>query len=354
MDWFRRLSEYTGDIGFADIAVVAVNLLLIIFAKPLMQRLSSGTLAEKTISFRVKLLQGLNVIILLVYGYEHIYQPTDGTHKAISLLSIVAIIYLTYLINYIALFLIKKNYGKEREILGKAIYIETYQTRILSIIASVLLTIIALISIVKQLGFDSLLEAGGVLGFIGVLLALTQASWAPDIISGLIILHSDMFEEGDIVDLENGAYARVYKTKLFHTEVLNIGNNHRIMIRNANLRDRTIHNLSKFASSKGLRECMVFKIGYDVDSTRVRAMFDAAIAQATLSSVPLCAEPPAEVKVLDTGDHAIHWGLLYYIQEADRLLEIRRNLREIVLNSANERSISLATPLTYTRIGGPN
>ena len=61
--------------------------------------------------------------------------------------------------------------------------------------------VMGLIACVRILGFDSLLEAGGLLGVMGVFLALTQASWAPDIISGLVILNSRMVEEGDVLQL---------------------------------------------------------------------------------------------------------------------------------------------------------
>jgi len=65
---------------------------------------------------------------------------------------------------------------------------------------------------------------------------------------------------------------------MFHTEILNLVNNHRVMLKNARLREFTIQNLSKFASAKGLREQLSFKIGYDISPEKVRKMFKAAEA----------------------------------------------------------------------------
>ena len=146
-----------------------------------------------------------------------------------------------------------RYYGKEREINGEIKFISTYQTRLLSIFSSIFIGIIALVGIIRLLGFDSVLEAGGVIGLIGVFLALTSSIWAPDIFHGLIILNSDMFSEGDVIQFQDHEriYGLVYKTKVFHTVILNIPNNHRVMIRNSKLRDFTVHNLSKFASAKG-------------------------------------------------------------------------------------------------------
>jgi len=99
----------------------------------------------------------------------------------------------------------------------------------------------------------------GAIGFIGVMIALTQAAWAPDIISGLIILNSNVFEQDDIIEISiegRTIVATVFRTKVFHTEILDLVNNHRIMMRNVKIRDTVIHNLTKFASAKGLREIM--------------------------------------------------------------------------------------------------
>jgi len=64
----------------------------------------------------------------------------------------------------------------------------------------------------------------------GVLLAFTQSTWAPDVFSGLIILNSDMLEEGDIIEIKESepVYGLVYKTKIFHTVILNLVDNHHV------------------------------------------------------------------------------------------------------------------------------
>jgi len=347
---FSIIENFLSSLDIIDFAVIGLNILLILFARPILKKVSSGTLPDRTISFRVNLLRGLNIIILLVYAYQYLYLPAEAEGNRIALLSILGILYLTYFANSLLQFLIQKQYGKPRQIGEKLQYIETYQSRLLSILSAILLTVISLVSIIHQLGFNSVLEAGGVLGIIGVMLGLTQASWAPDIISGLIILNSDMFEEGDIVDLSNGTVGRVYKTKLFHTEILNISNNHRIMISNANLRNMTIHNLSKFASAKGLRECLQFNIGYDCPGANVKKMLDDAYKEAIRNSVVTENGSDPEIKVLDTGDHAIKWGFIYHIKNVEQIISIRRDLRELILESSIKHGISLATPITHSQV----
>ena len=207
-----------------------------------------------------------------------------------------------------------------------------------------------MLSIIRLLGFDSLLEAGGVLGIVGVFLALTSSIWAPDIFHGLIILNSDMFSEGDVIQFKDGetVYGLVYKTKVFHTVILNIVNNHRIMIRNSKLRDFTLHNLSKFASAKGLRENLTFKIGYDVSPDKVKDLFETVYSMAKEDSgISIEEQYELEYGIKNTGDHAVDWVFYYYTKDVEKLMLTRQRLLLLMLEISIEKDISLSTPFTH-------
>ena len=255
--------------------------------------------------------------------------------------------------------LILRQYGKIRKIEGKEQQVPTHQTRLLSVFSSIFISIITLIGIIHFLGFTSLLEAGGVIGFIGVFLALTSSIWAPDIFHGIIILNSDMLSEGDVIELKNTGdspiIGMVYRTKMFHTVILNQVNNHRIMIRNSRLRDLTIHNLSKFASARGLREKISFKIGYDCKVSSVEKMFMSAYEVAkTDADIPFENQYEMELAIDDTGDHAVKWSLYYYTKEVDALVSIRQKMIKIIYMTSIEHNISLATPITYVSSSASN
>lgn len=349
--FWQPFSDFLQSLEHIDFLVLSINLLLIIFAQPTMRFLFRASTAESKLKWRVRLLRGLNLLIMAVYGYRYMYLPAEGESYAVKLLAIIVTLYMAYLCSNICHFFIYRQYGRKRELNGELVVGETYQTRLFSIIANILIAIITLIAVIQELGFQSLLETGGVLGFIGVMLALSQGSWVPDVISGLIILNSDLFEEGDVVELENGhkTLGTVYKTKIFHTEILNLVNNHRIMVKNALLREHTVHNLSKFASARGLRECLSFKISYDISAAEVKAMFEKAYADMLAKPVPLAEQHGYEVKLLDTGDHALEWGFIYYVKEVGKLVTIRRDAREIILQASINAGISLATPLVYSK-----
>jgi small-conductance mechanosensitive channel len=329
--------------------VLALNLLLLIAAPYLVRAIYHEPDGSPSIYRKVRIIRALSVLIFIAYFF---FFTQEGKEHGIALktLGVLGIIYLSYLLSNIAAYFIIRHYGHEREIKGKLRRVSTYHTRLLSIFTSIFISVMALISIIQLLEFDSALKAGGVVGFIGVFLALTNSVWAPDIFSGLIILNSDMLEEGDIIEIYDTEpiYALVYKTKVFHTVILNLVDNHRVMIRNAKLRDFTVHNLSKFASAKGLRESLVLKIGYDVSTSAVRKMLNEAYEQVKLdSSIKIDSKRKLEIGIQDVGDHAIEWRVYYYTKAIDELPKIRQLLLEVFLNTANEHDISLSTPLTH-------
>lgn len=335
--------------GFSPLGygVLSINLLLILFANYIIRVIYRSNEQDAIFIRRVRILRALNLLIIIAY----LYQPVgDEEGLGIKLLGVFGIAYFAFLATHVINYFILRHYGHKRVIRGEMRHVETYHTRLLGIFSSIFIAIMALISIVQLLGLDSLLQAGGVIGFMGVLLAFTQSTWAPDVFSGLIILNSDMLEEGDIIEIKDAEpmYGLVYKTKVFHTVILNLVDNHRIMIRNARLRDFTVHNLSKFASAKGLRETLIFKIGYDSSEKEVKEMV-ALVNVAIINDAAINIEKqhPLEVNIYDMGDHAIEWRVYYYTKKVDGLPKIRQQLMMLFFKISVQCNISLSTPLTH-------
>lgn len=340
--------------------LLAVNLALIVLAPWLIKRIAhldiiqdedSGELTER---FWVNALRGLNGLVIALLGHFRFFGQNTVAASAnvgVKVVSIIVVLYLSYL--SVTLFgrLIRRRYGKAVQAGGVERIADTYASRILSLFLTVFIFIIALISVVRIAGFSSLLETGGVIGFIGVMLALTQGAWAPDIISGLIILNTKLLAERDVIRLNDGnadLYAIVYRTRAFHTELLSLVDNHRLMIRNSNLREHTVHNLSRYASAKGLREGLTFKLGHNLKPEHVRALFNEAYKQAEADSLPIEFQYPLEVRLQDAGDHAVEWSIHYYTKDESALIATRQAFRERVLNAAFDRDVDLSTPVTIS------
>ena len=335
--------------------VFGVNLLLLVFASQILKKIYHDPDKVLNFSRKVMIFRALNLLMIIVYGYVRFFKDNADNLQAdslvLKLLAVIAIVYFAYLAMHLAHAFLVKQYGRVREVNGKTRYTSTYQTRLLSIFSSIVIGIVALISIIRLLGFDSILEAGGVIGLFGVFLALTASIWAPDIFHGLIILNSDMFSEGDVIQFNDGEdiYGLVYKTKVFHTVILNIANNHRVMIKNSKLRDFTVHNLSKFASARGLRESLSFKIGYDVSDSQVRKLFEEVYDVAKEDSgIPIEKQYNLEFGIKDTGDHAVEWLFFYYTKDVEKLLLTRQRFLQLMLTTSIEHGISLSTPFTHS------
>src|SRR5690606_35425725 len=90
-----HIQQFLSSLSILDYAVILLNILLIAFAKPIVSRISSTALAEKTLSSRAHMLRGLNVVILLVYVYQYFYLPYSGSGAGggLKILSILAILY---------------------------------------------------------------------------------------------------------------------------------------------------------------------------------------------------------------------------------------------------------------------
>ena len=346
----QKLMELLAQLDTLTWIVVLVNLTLIIFAKPLVTLASGHDNKESLQRLRVHVLQALNLAIMLGFVYWHFFASAEGQWGR-TVLGILVLLYLAYLVTHLLGVWILRRYGKRKQIRGEWRWVETYQSRLLILVARIFVFVVTLISLVRMLGFESLMHTTGVLGFVGVFLALTQATWAPDLFSGLIMLQSDILEDGDVVRVKGSdqLYGMVFKTKMFHTELLDIVGNHRVLIRNAALRDKVIHNLSKFASARGLRERLNFKIGYATAPVKVREMLEAAWQKVLDAQVEgIESQFPLEIGLHETGDHAVEWSVFYYTKQPDRLPAIRQELNEIFFKTSLEYGISLATPLTHT------
>ncbi|MEE9335286.1 MAG: hypothetical protein V3U65_14450 [Granulosicoccaceae bacterium] len=332
-------------------SLLLINLVLIVFSSRIIKALSDEDASENLLDFRTNVLRGLNGLAVGLLGYFRFYGAGQSGHGlGIQLLSILFVLYLSYLSAHLCSRIVRRRFGKPIQSGSVQRIADTYASRALAIFVSAFIGIIALISIIRIAGFSSLLEAGGVIGFIGVFLALTQSAWAPDLISGLVILNTKMLEERDVVKLTDSHetfYATVYRTRPFYTELLNLIDNHRVMIRNSKIRDYTVHNLSRFASAKGLRETLKFKIGYDTTPARVKEMFEEAfVAACDDPEIFVEEQHPLEIRIQDTGDHAVEWSIHYYTKEEAALIKTRQLFREKILYAAYEAAIDLSTPVT--------
>jgi small-conductance mechanosensitive channel len=331
-----------------DVTIIFISVCLAIAASPIIQWLSYGHQELSRSLMRVHVMRVLNGLIIGAIVLKTIFTSTLDATWIGKIVNVLITTYFAVFCAQIVHFFLLKHFGKQRSAGEQLLIADSYSSRALSLFSGAFIAVIASIVVLKIVGLDSWLQAGGVFGILGIFLAITQASWAPDLIGGLIILNSRRCEEGDVIQFtDNGRVitAQVFKTKFFHTELLDLTNNHRLMMRNDKMRDIVLHNLSRFASAKGLRECLSFNIGYehlegDVTAMIIKAFekFDAETELREEQFVP-------EIRVLETGDYAVKWGVFYYVKNVKEILAIRQALNSYILKESIASNISLSTPV---------
>ncbi len=338
------ITQTLGNFSQLDGFTIAASAILFVAATPINQWLNP----DEGLATRISMMRILNFLIIVVVIANAILLLENDWLARIT--QCLVVIYFAVLATQIINFFVRLRFGKKRIANNKTLIADTYSSRGLSLVVAAVVAIIAVVSCLRILGLNSLLEAGGAIGIIGIFLAMTQASWAPDIISGLIILNSRLCEEGDVIQFSLDGeltVASIFKTKLFHTECLDLANNHRLMIRNTKLREMMLQNLSRFASARGLRERMLFNIDYQHSQNEVTGMINRAFAEIDRIEGMREEQFEPEVLVFDTGDYAVTWAVYYYIKDIKRLLKIKQIFRSYVLAEAERSGISLATPILH-------
>ena len=155
----------------------------------------------------------------------------------------------------------KKRFGRERTVDEKTIYTETYSTRLVNLLLLIVIVFTTIYGLIIIWGANSLLETTGIFGLLMAFLAFTSSVWAPDIISGLIVLNSESIEDGDVVLIDGHSNEYVIsRVTLIYVVLYDIRNNHRTLMRNSQFTSNRVDNLSRVASSKGVRQALKYNI----------------------------------------------------------------------------------------------
>jgi len=351
-------------------SIFVVNILLFFFAGPIV-RLLEGHGESDVI---IKISKSLNVLVLLLHLVDLILLRLDASyqHYAINLGLSLMCVYTGLFVYSFSCSLSKRRFGSARTQDDKTIYLDTYSTRLVDLVLLVIIVLTTVYILIKIWGADSMLETTGIFGILIAFLAFTSSIWAPDIISGLIILNTKMLEDGDVVVVDG--YPDEYvisKVTLIYTILYDVQNNHRTLIRNSQFTQRKIDNISRVASTDGIRRQLVYKIGYPdfersggvildeqlaafknkIDKFFKRAN-DACLDQ---DKIKINQNKGFEWALTNTGDYALEYTLWVYLERIPNT-KVTSTIRKHLLGTlyeVNERvylasvaeGIQLCTPV---------
>jgi len=365
---FLGLSEYTS----MHIVVFCLNILLFLFSSKIVKFLNAGQENTKQLS----LFRSLNIAFFLFHMLDWLmlYLNQNYENYFFNMGLSIVLIYSGIIFYSVATLYTKAKFGVSKEVDDTKIYYDSYSSRMVNIMLLVVLSLMILMYIIKIWGFTSLLETTGLFGLTVAFLALTNSIWAPDLYYGLVILNSNMLEDGDVISFSEGESHPyiISKVTFIYTILLDVTNNHRIMIRNAKMVDATINNLSKKASLEGLRHYHVFKIGYPrrgenseesylAHKSKIGKMFT-YVQEKAFEDESILVNENVDFSwyVRDTGDYAVEYILTYHISSLPvtrstkriraYLLATPRHITELTLQSSYKYGVDLSTPLVHQSI----
>jgi len=308
--------------------IFALNIALFIFARPLLNLIAP----DEDNSSKVKIFRALNVLVFLLHFLDLILTGATSNyhHYFIKLGYSLMIIYAGMLVYSFFGSLSKKRFGRERVQDDKTVYSETYSTRLVNLVLLVLIAMTAIYTLIVIWEADGLLGPTGIFGILMAFLAFTSSVWAPDIISGLIILNSQSLEDGDVVVIDGHKNEYVIsRVTLIYVILYDIRNNHRTLMRNSLFTGQRVDNLSRVASTNGVRQGLTYKIGYPEftghkeDRAAQLKNFRDTIEDMFTQAFEVCKEredikinetKPFEWALTNAGDYALEYTLWIYLE----------------------------------------
>ena len=308
--------------------IFALNIALFIFARPLLNLIAP----DEDNKSKVKIFRALNVLVLILHLLDLILTGTASNyrHYFINLGYSLMILYAGMLAYSFLGSLSKKRFGRERVQDDKTVYSETYSTRLVNLVLLVLIAMTAIYTLIVIWEADGLLGPTGIFGILMAFLAFTSSVWAPDIISGLIILNSQSLEDGDVVVIDGHKNEYVIsRVTLIYVILYDIRNNHRTLMRNSLFTGQRVDNLSRVASTNGVRQGLTYKIGYPEftghkeDRAAQLKNFRDTIEDMFTQAFEVCKEredikinetKPFEWALTNAGDYALEYTLWIYLE----------------------------------------
>ena len=103
---------------------------------------------------------------------------------------------------------------------------------------------------------------------------------------------------------------------------------------------------------KGIYDYVEFNIGYETHPDAVMAYLLEVWKSACKITAAINSEREGIIKLIDNGDHAVTWRLLYNLKAEHEIINARNAVMLAAFELQGEHGVKLATPLTHTFPGG--
>ena len=336
-----------------DYIVLSLNLIIFLFAKFIINR-SPKASKDSTARTRMLGLRAINLALFSIYIFAALVD--FAFNFEITHLQQISQTGLTILIAYIVLHYVQGwivyRFGKVKEIDGDKIHGESYSSEIIGLIGLILVSSIAILVIINVWELNSWLQATSVLGGILLILFASKDYFLGDMINGLVMHYNSSVEAGSVIRVkEFELVGVVLQITLSQTIIRDLVQKHEVTIPNTKLRNATVETISN-CSKHGFRDFLDFKIGYDQSPETVQTFLENVFLQSADKEAGINEEAKPKIVVVENGDHAVTWRLLYYVKNPYRMLDARNTVQTIALELSQQQDVGLNTPVTHQILGG--
>jgi small-conductance mechanosensitive channel len=344
---FEWLLTYFTNLEPIHYITFIINLLILIFGKQIINHLSVQTVGAAPPQLR--LLRILNAVLFLTYFFAVAFQFQLGSNISHTGL----LVLLTYLIWQLTHSIILKKYGRKREVEDTSIYVESYTSSNLKLIALLILGVISGLVFLNLWKLEWLLQTTSFLGALAVLIFTTKDYWLKDFISGIIVISNGNIERGDVIRIpDENILAIVLETRTMLTLLRDVIRNHNITVPNSLLLNKQVEILTT-ESRKGIYDYVEFNIGYETDSEKARAYLLDVWKRACKITATINPEREGNIMLVENGDHAVTWRVLYNLRFEHEIATARNAVKLAAFELQDEHGVKLPTPLTHAFPGGP-
>ena len=352
IEWFQQVSNNLS-FHLLDYIVIGLNLMIFLFAGFIIKK-SPKTAMHSATRNRMLGLRFINLILFSIYAFAGFVESVFGYE--ITHLQQISQTGLTVLLSYIVLHYVHAwiifRFGKEKEIDGEKVRGESYASEIVGLIGLGLVSSVAILVSINIWELNDWLQATSVLGGIILILFASKDFFLGDLINGLVMHYNNSVEAGSVIRVkEFDLIGVVMQITLSQTIIRDLVQKHEVTIPNTKLRNATVETISN-CGKKGFRDFLDFKIGYDHSPEAVTTFLENVWLQSADRESGLNTNTKPTIVVIENGDHAVTWRLLYYISNPYRMLEARNTVQTTALELSQQQQVGLNTPVTHQILKG--
>ncbi|MCW8999665.1 MAG: mechanosensitive ion channel family protein [Kangiellaceae bacterium] len=352
---FQWLNSYleNAPIDAIHLPVIGINVIIFLFAGYII-KMSPKAISETRLKRSTLGLRAISMALFMIYVFDVLWLSIAGAH--VDSLVEISQTGLTILVSYVVLHFVQGwiivRFGKVKEVNGETLRGESYASEMIGLIGLILVSSIAFLIIINIWDLNDWLQATSVIGGVLLILFASKDYFLGDMISGLIMHYNYSVEAGSVVRVkELGVTGVVTQITLSQTIIRDLVQKHEITIPNSRLRNATVETISN-CTKNGFREYLDFKIVYDQSPERVQEFLNKVWQQSAENEAGINSDAKPKIVVIENGDHAVTWRLLFYVSNPYRLLDARNTVQTIAFGLSQQEKLGLNTPVTHQILSG--